>query len=244
MAAPLLTDLHCHLIHGVDDGPRDIAHTQAMLRLAADNGVDTVCCTSHAMPSQKPFPLDVYEAHLDEAQAWADREGLRIRLLPGSEIFMARNLPDLLRDGAVPTLNGTSNVLLEFNPDTKRDPIFSAVRQLGNAGFTAVIAHAERYDGLRRMDDIAALRTDLGAVIQVNAGSILHPRTFFHKRWIRRLLSRGLCDIVASDAHDDHSRPCRMRAVYDLLVSEYGPDTADALCVRTPRMILGLDALP
>ena len=87
MAAPFLTDLHCHLIHGVDDGPRDIVHTQAMLRLAADNGVDTVCCTSHAMPSQKPFPLDVYKAHLDEAQTWADQQGLQIRLLPGSEIF-------------------------------------------------------------------------------------------------------------------------------------------------------------
>ena len=241
MDAPKLTDIHCHLIHGVDDGARTFEITQAMLRRAVENGIDTVCCTSHAAPAQEPFPRDRYLRHLTEAQAWADSENLGIRLCPGSEIFVARDLPTLMADGAVPTLNDTRNVLVEFNPDTQRDAIMKTVRQLGNAGYTVVIAHAERYDGLRWMDDLAALRADLGAVIQVNAGALLYPRTFFQKRWFRRALSRGLCDVVASDAHDVDRRPCRLRAAYDLLVNELGRDKAYDMCVRTPRMLLGLE---
>ena len=41
MDSARLIDLHQHIIHGVDDGPTDFARTQAMLRLAAENGVTT-----------------------------------------------------------------------------------------------------------------------------------------------------------------------------------------------------------
>ena len=103
------------------------------------------------------------------------------------------------------------------------------------------IAHAERYDGLRWMDDLMKVRADLGAVIQVNAGALLYPRTFFQKRWLKRALARGLCDVVASDAHDDDRRPFRLRAAYDLLVSELGRDRANDMCVETPRRLMGIE---
>ena len=241
MKALKLTDIHCHVIYGVDDGASNFEMTTAMLRRAAENGIDTVCCTSHAAPAQEPFPRSSYLYHLLEAQHWADSENLGIRLYQGSEIFVARNPTDALLVDAVPTLNNTRNVLVEFNPDTELDTIVKTVRQLGSAGYTAVIAHAERYDGLRWMDDLAAIKTDLGAVIQVNAGTLLYPRTFFQKRWLKRTLARGLCDVVASDAHDIDRRPCRLRAAYDLLVNELGRNKADDMCVHMPRKLLGLE---
>ncbi len=241
MDSARLIDLHQHIIHGVDDGPTDFAHTQAMLRLAAENGVTVIAATSHAMPGLRPFPMDAYQQNLEAARAWIDAEGLPIRLCAGSEIFYTADAPRLLREGRVPTLNGTDRVLVEFSPMESYDTIRDAIRKLGNAGCRVIVAHAERYDALRKAGRIAALRHDLGAYIQINANTVLSPGGFFRKRWLRGLLESGCCDAVASDAHNTQSRPCRMNQAHAALSALLGREAADQMCRFTPARLLGLE---
>ena len=43
------TDLHCHLLPGIDDGPRNWQTTLAMARLAVAEGIRTIVATPHQL---------------------------------------------------------------------------------------------------------------------------------------------------------------------------------------------------
>ncbi|MGB0514973.1 MAG: CpsB/CapC family capsule biosynthesis tyrosine phosphatase, partial [Wenzhouxiangellaceae bacterium] len=43
----MLTDLHCHLLPGIDDGARDLAQSLAMARIAVEHGISTTVATPH-----------------------------------------------------------------------------------------------------------------------------------------------------------------------------------------------------
>lgn len=240
MPAQLL-DIHHHIIFSVDDGPQTFEQTQAMLVRAHENGVGVICCTSHSIPARKPFPMEDYLAHLALAQEWCDAQGLYLHLCPGAEIYYAKDAVQHLREGKIPTLNNAGAVLVEFSTEAKYDTIREAVRNLGNSGFPVMLAHIERYSALRKLERVEELHEDLGAFIQINAGTFLSPHGFFEKRWLRKVMENGLCDIAATDAHNTDSRPCRLRKCYDLLASEWGRETADKLCIENPARLLNLN---
>ena len=70
-------------------------------------------------------------------------------------------------------MNKRNTVLLEFSPSDGYDYIRQGVQQVQMTGNQVIIAHAERYQCL--LDDIgyAEELCDMGASIQVNAGSII-----------------------------------------------------------------------
>ena len=150
-------DIHHHLIYGLDDGAQTFEDTKAMLKTAYKNGVKTIAATTHVMPGIERFDLMAYKVRLATAQKWSDEQALGIRICFGSEIFYTASTERLLMEGYIPTLNGTSNILVEFNPNETYRRIRDAVRRLGNAGYTVVIAHAERYDALRKIKDTGHL---------------------------------------------------------------------------------------
>ena len=235
----MFADLHHHLIYGVDDGPKTFEETQRMIERASQNGVSVIAATSHAEPGRARFPIETYQSHLREAQDWCREAGIPLEIVPGAEIFYADNTVRLLEEGQIPTLNGGRAVLIEFSPGDTYDHIYRAVRTVGNAGYTVIVAHAERYKCLRKLPYISELREDLGAYIQINAGTLIAPDGFFDRRWVRKLLEMDACDLAATDAHNTGSRPCRMQKCYQTLAEEWGEERAQRLCVTTPRRLLG-----
>ena len=236
-----LADTHHHLIYGLDDGAQTFQRTQAMLRMAHENGVSVVAATPHAFPGVEEFDTVRFKKHLKMAQKWSDEQGLGISICTGTEVFYNSTAEKELGEGKILTLNGTSNVLVEFNTDESFDRISRGVRKLGNAGYSVVLAHAERYDVLRKIDRIKELKEYLGTTIQINTNTVLSKTGFFQKRWLKKVLEKGLCDVIASDAHNTSFRSCKMKECYKLLKQEWGKQMADDLCVNNPLRLLGLD---
>lgn len=53
-----------------------------------------------------------------------------------------------------------------------------------------------------------------------------------------RLISEGLANIVASDAHQgEGKRECRLDDVYAMLVRRFGKIAADTLCIENPTLL-------
>ncbi|MBQ7455671.1 MAG: hypothetical protein IJS53_04445, partial [Clostridia bacterium] len=213
--------------------------TQQMLCRAHENGVSVLVASSHALPGSRDFPLEKYRAHLRQAQEWSDAEGLGIRLCEGAEILYSSGAEQKLLEGKIPTLAGSGAVLVEFYPADSYSHIYNAVRRLGNSGFSVIVAHVERYRALHDLSRVQALRDDLGASIQMNAGTLIHPTGFGMKRWVSRMLEMELCDVAATDAHNVTSRPCRMKECYEALRQDWGEEYADRLCHENPLQLLG-----
>lgn len=225
-----LIDIHHHLVYGVDDGPKTWEDTETMLCAAEEQGIETIIATPHVFPGRVHFHYDAYLDKLNSINEYAWQKGWRIRLFPGAEIYYTSKALEKLDACAIPTLAMSRFVLVEFEPETKAEEIFRALRELSNGGYKPILAHVERYIYLQEKPEMIREMRDLGILIQMNASTVLSSKGLFGgKNFIRRLLKDGIVDFVATDAHNMSSRPVCLRAAYDFLEKHYGKGKADLL---------------
>ena len=58
-----MIDLHCHLLPGIDDGPRDMDEMVELARAAAADGFETIAATPHLRsdhPKRYNMPPEAY----------------------------------------------------------------------------------------------------------------------------------------------------------------------------------------
>ena len=235
----MIADIHHHIVYGVDDGSKNMEMSQAMLKKAVENGVEVICCTSHATPGHKPFPWDDYLAHLEEMGEYIVRENLPITLLPGCEILYTQNSATMARKGDVPTMAGRRFALVEFLPIADWQTIQNAAREFAYAGLQMVCAHVERYNCLREdMDHLYELHDDLGVICQMNCSTVIRSHGMLGDKWAKKVLKAGLIDVAASDAHNVSERACNISACREALTKNYGEDVARAMLEDMPWHIL------
>lgn len=235
-----MTEIHTHIVYGVDDGAQTLEDAEAMMDMACSQGVKRIICTSHATPAVEPFPMQTYEEHLEEERAYIREKKYTLELASGSEILWYPSVPRLLAEGKIPTLNGTRYVLVEFYPAESYEKIVEAALHLCVEGFLPIFAHVERYATLRKKDRLRELKERYGVIAQMNASTViqgLHAKRLFDDKWPLRMLESGQIDVVASDAHNTDTRCCRMKLAYDELASFFGAEAAESLCVYLPNQI-------
>ena len=211
-----------------------------MILRAGQEGVTDLVCTSHATPGYQPFPMERYQRHLEEARGFISERDLNIRLYTGCEILYTEASARLVREGQIPTLAGSGTVLVEFSPDMSFRQLTNAATSFGTAGYEVIFAHVERYDALRNLKNVRALREDYGVYMQMNANTVTAKKGFFTERWVRHMLEEGYIDCIATDAHNLSHRPCSMRACYDMLCGRYGEQYAEELCGGFQRQLLDI----
>ena len=231
------TDLHTHILWGMDDGPARPQEMHAMLDLAVQGGVGLIAATSHADPQKCAFPFERYMQRLDEANAYCRSRGWPLRLISGCEILWCDRVADLLREGALPMLGDTRHVLIEFYPDVSLRQITRAAEVVYKAGCFPIVAHVERYRALRKtLRNPLRFKGEHGLLYQMNCDTLLMPRGIMERLFIRRMMVEQAIDLIASDAHDTVMRPMRMRQAYETVKAKYGPEYAQALVTFGDRL--------
>ena len=247
-----MIDIHTHIIPGVDDGSESIRMSLSMLALSAESGVTDVVATPHC---NIPDEVDNYASQdlyteLLNLQREAERADIPVRIIRGMEVFATEDLPRLIRERKVWSLNSTRYLLMEFA--FNEDPAFcqSLLAELRQMGARPVIAHPERYFFVQDDPQIAYEWCIGGSALQVNKGSLLGRFGQGPERTARLLVEHGLAACVASDAHSDYQRSTYMADVSRLLERDYGEDLRDLLLEINPGRILkgesllGYEAVP
>lgn len=247
-----MIDLHTHVLPGVDDGSRGMDESLALLAMAADSGVDTLVATPHcnipdAFENYAGPEMDLLFRELEEERA---RAGIPLRLLRGMEVFATPDLPQLLCDGRVWTLNGTKYFLMEFSFEEDPDFCRHVLRRSRERGFWPIIAHPERYDFIQDDPQLAFEWCIEGYGLQINKGSLL-GRFGPDVKWTADLLMQhGLAACVASDAHSPYQRSTHMTQLREYLLEEYGEAYMRLLLEENParilsgRELLGYEPIP
>ena len=217
------TDIHHHLLYGVDDGAQSLQMSLKMAQRAYRGGTRTIIATPHVTPGVEQIDEEKFHKRLEEIHAACRQAGMDLRLLLGAEILYTDMTCRLLAEGRVPTLAGTEYVLVEFMPGVRYDALYKALEGILRAGYLPVVAHMERYACLASSPRRAEmLKKELeGVLFQMNNSTILGGRGFFSDLHTRRFLEEGLIDITASDAHNLRERPTRMLEAYEKLKEDY-----------------------
>lgn len=224
-----LMDIHCHILPGVDDGAPTMKDALELLRMAYEDGISAMLLTPHYRGHYRKNTPDILWQRFEELQAEVQKELPQMELYLGSEAAWERDLGEKIAEGRVLTLHGSPYVLLEFEFGCLRSHVTDGVMDVVSCGYTPIIAHAERYEIFRRDKMLVDEVLSMGALVQLNADSVLGKRGFALKRCCHRLLKQGKAHFIASDAHDQQNRPPLLRECFEYISKRYGEDYAQVL---------------
>lgn len=234
-----MTDIHTHILPGLDDGAQSVYDTIEMAAMAFESGTRCIVATPHCnIPGlYDNYFGDRYIQAFKSAQEALRGEGIPVELLPGMEVFATEDLPDLLTAGRIMSLNQTRNILIEF--DFGEDPLFAdqVLRRVREVGGCPVIAHAERFEFVQDDPRIVYRWQERGYGVQVNKGSFMGRFGSRAERTAYRLLNHNLITAVASDAHSPVRRTTYMADAYDILAEGYPENYLDILFEKNPMLL-------
>lgn len=233
-----LTDIHCHILPGVDDGAKSIEESLEMLKIAAENGINRIILTPHNKPGHKNIHTADMDALIEKLKERIKKSGLKISLIGGNELYYRMELSEEIREGHARTMGDSRYVLIEFSPMDDYDYLRNGIYNLLSEGFFPIIAHVERYKCLLEHPDRVKDLSGMGAYIQVNAGSVMGEAGLLAKGFTRRLLKHELVHFVATDAHDTKKRAPELKKCADYIVKKYGEDAAVNIFINNPESII------
>jgi protein-tyrosine phosphatase len=221
----------------VDDGPEDFSEALELVKQAWDDGTRVLFLTPHYRAIYKPRPEELIH-RFGALRDALRKEDIKMKLVLGSEVRYRSEFPQLVKDGLLMPMAHSRYMLLEFPTTVFRPNVIAGIRDCIAAGFVPIIAHAERYDIFRLDRTLTDEVLELGALIQLNADSVLGKWGFSAKRFCHRLIAAEKAHFIASDAHDKKQRPPKLAACYRYVCKKYGEKTAKKLFCQNPRAVM------
>jgi protein-tyrosine phosphatase len=231
-----LTDIHSHILYGLDDGARDPEQSLAMLQMAAAAGTTDIVATPHC---NDEFEFDPARNADRIAELQAAVAPLEIRIHTGCDFHLSlRNVRQALADPTRFTINHHQYLLAEFSEVMIFEGVSNLFDQLLQAGVRPIITHPERNSMLRKKSADLSRWVQQGCFLQVTAQSYLGVFGPEAKESALSWTSKGLVHFVASDAHDLTRRTPRLDQAFAFLEKQYGQDVARSLCIDNPAAVL------
>lgn len=231
-------DLHNHTLPGVDDGADSWETAMAMLELAYRDGTRQIILTPHTTPDPHSASSEAIEAAFQQLQAQAKPRFPDLTLHLGGEVLYSSDLEQREAFPQLPRMAGSSYVLLEFLPSVSRRQLFNGVDVLLRWGYIPILAHTERYACLRTSVDTAAQLANAGALLQINADSVMGNWGRRVKWFCAALLRNRLAQFVASDAHGVTYRKPMLSACAATVARKYGQAYAQQLFRENPKNVI------
>ncbi|GAB2784098.1 capsular polysaccharide biosynthesis protein [Rhabdobacter roseus] len=198
--ASLGSDLHVHLLPGIDDGARTVADGLTLLEKHYQSGIRSIVATPHV---RADFFLNTqasiraaWELIYPEAQRqWPD-----LRLTYAAEYFADDYLMSLIeQEELLPLFD--RYLLVETSMNRESPYLSEIIRTLLDKGWKPVLAHPERYRPWHKRPDRYAELHEMNVIFQVNLLSLAGVYGPAEKAMAEKLIHLGWVGAVGSDLH-------------------------------------------
>jgi protein-tyrosine phosphatase len=232
------TEIHFHVLPGLDDGPSSLAESVALAQAAAAEGTRTIVATPHVHPRFVTDP-PALAGRVHEVNERLDELAIPIHVRCGGEIDVA--MPPRLSDAQLEAIahgpRGRRWVLLEAPLQGLRDDYTEVAGELRGRGFAITVAHPERaFKDLDAAWRVIAHEISAGSALQINAWSLAGRYGERVRATALELLRRAPTAVVASDAHGGERMPA-LTAAFAALARAGIPDPA-GLAGKAPNALL------
>lgn len=234
------TEMHTHILPGVDDGADVTELALKMILQAYRQGVDQIILTPHYHP-ERGYTVEgslLESKVLNLKKAVHKKISEDIQLYIGQEISWSNRVIDKLNKRELFTMAYTGYVLIEFSPMAELQEIKAAIDKLTMAGYLPIIAHIERYHKIVGNYDLISDLIESGACIQVNCQSFFGSPVDKRVRFCRRLYDQRWLHFVSSDCHDLKKRPPMLLKTAALLKKRKDKMWFQKVFIEHPQLLI------
>ncbi|MEO6758907.1 MAG: CpsB/CapC family capsule biosynthesis tyrosine phosphatase [Saprospiraceae bacterium] len=198
----LHTDMHSHILPGIDDGSPDMETSLALIRAMQEMGYQQLIATPHVMTDFYPNTRTIILQKRDAVRKALQAAGISMPLDAAAEYLVDETFEELYKKEPLLTLPG-GYVLVEMSFHHPYPNFHKVLFDLQMQGYKPIFAHPERYSYFRDLDELQQIK-EYGCLLQMNALSI----TGYYGKPIRekaqKLLAGNMIDFVGTDLH--HAR--------------------------------------
>ena len=240
----VVSDLHVHLLPGLDDGPSDEDDAIALAAKLAGDGVRRVATTPHLRgdyPDVRPDELAARTAGLQER---IDRERIDLDLVTAGEVAIEWAMAASDEDLRLVSYGQRGQDVLIETPYGPLPAIFEELLfRVTARGYRILLAHPERNHTLQNDPVRLGRMVEQGVLVQITASALASSeRRSRSRRLARDLLRNGHAHVIASDSHGAIQRAALSQGV--AAASELAPNRAQWMVTEAPHAIVMGEPLP
>ena len=197
---PLLTDMHSHLLPGVDDGVKTNDEAFAVIDQLMAMGYEKIITTPHIMTdyygNTSASILTAFEQFLPILRD----NGYTIPFHCAAEYYLDEKLYEGVANKEKLLTFGDRFVLFETNVVSEPLQLKEFIFSLTSQGYRPVLAHPERYQymTIEKAEDLK----NRGVCLQINLLSLTGYYGPPMQKLAEKLIDRGWVDMLGSDCHN------------------------------------------
>ncbi len=195
------TDIHCHIIPGIDDGSPDLATSVELIERMQGWGIKRIIASPHVTQDSFENTPDTIAPAFEELKTELEAKGSDIELSHSAEYRIDEFFMEQLQcDNIVPMSGGY--LLVENSYIQEPWNLDRLLFDLKVRGYKPVLAHPERYyyyygNKRTRYEEIHAT----GTLFQINLLSLAGYYGKDEKSVAEYLIEKGCVDFIGTDLH-------------------------------------------
>lgn len=233
-----MIDFHSHIIPNVDDGSRSVEETFELLKEAKDAGFSGVISTSHYME-------EYYETDVAERNVWIKaiseslgKKDIDLNLYLGNEVYITKNIINLLETRKATSINNSNYVLFEFPMNSKPMDMYDIIYDMLEYKLIPILAHPERYSFVQKDPNLVYDLIQKGVLMQSNYGSILGMYGEKAEIIVRKLLENNMVHFLGSDVHRSGSVYPKIHNCLREIETVIGEDKLEEISSVNPELVV------
>ena len=196
------TDLHSHLLPGIDDGVQTVQESIDVIKGFKSLGFKKLITTPHIMYDFYKNDPEIVQSKLNEVRQAIKEESIDIKIDAAAEYYLDEYFLELINSDEKLLTFGNNYVLFELSFMSKPMILKEAIFNLQTKGYKPVLAHAERYLYYHKnLNELTELH-DTGVLLQLNLLSVSGFYSKEVKKMANKLIDLNMISFIGSDCHN------------------------------------------
>lgn len=198
----LKTDVHSHLIPGIDDGAKNMEDALDLIRGLVDLGYSKLITTPHIMSDYYKNTPEIILSGRDKVREALVKHNIDIPFDAAAEYYIDDSLEAKIKKKELLTF-GDNYVLFEMPFISEPPNVGRIAFEMQMAGYKPVLAHVERYAFWHQEYEKYEQMQEKGVILQLNMNSLSGHYGPGVKKIAERLIKEERISIVSSDCHHE-----------------------------------------
>lgn len=202
------TDVHCHVVPGVDDGSQNVETSVELIEGLAELGIKRIIATPHVTQATFENTPQTLAEPLAALRSALRAKGSEVDIRQTAEYRVDEFFVQQLQDGVVMPFPDGKHLLIENSFIQEPWNLENVIFDLQVKGYKLILAHPERYLYYHVHPSRYAELKQLGVDFQINLLSLAGYYGKNEKKMAEDLIDGGMVDFVGTDTHGHRHLRC------------------------------------